>query len=108
MTTMQMDLVNIVKDRLVRAYSPRLLYLFGSYAWGVPDEQSDFDVLVVIDKSDEKPYKRARKGIDALTGLRIAKDILVYTTDEFERFASDISTLCYKIKKEGMNLYEAL
>jgi len=104
----QADKINIIKKRLIDAYNPRMLYLFGSYAWGIPDEQSDFDLLVVIDKSDEKPYKRIKKGIDALTGLRIAKDILVYTTDEFEQLAHDSSTLCYKIKKEGIKLYEAL
>lgn len=108
MTTTQTDKINIIKERLIYAYNPQALYLFGSYAWGTPDEHSDFDLLVVIDKSDEKPYKRVRKGIDALTGLRIAKDLLVYTTDEFEQLAGDISTLCYKIKKEGMKIYEAV
>lgn len=101
------EIIETVKNRLVNTYNPRALYLFGSFAWGTPDEQSDLDLLVVIDSSDEKPYKRILKGIDALTGLRIAKDILVYTKDEFEELASDVSTLCYKIKQEGVKLYEA-
>ena len=102
------EIVEIVRDRLIKVYNPRFVYLFGSFAWGKPDEQSDLDLLVVIDSSDEKPYKRLFKGIDALTGLGIAKDILVYTRAEFEELASDVSTLCYKIKQEGVKLYEVV
>ncbi|MBI5745580.1 MAG: nucleotidyltransferase domain-containing protein [Nitrospirae bacterium] len=102
------EIIEIVKNRLIKAYNPRELYLFGSFAWGNPDEQSDLDMLVIVDKSDEKPYKRAINGIEALMGLRIAKDILVYTKDEFDKLSADVSTLCYKIKKEGIKLYEAV
>lgn len=102
------EIIETVKERLIKAYNPRTVYLFGSFAWGKPDEHSDLDLLVVIDSSDEKPYKRLLKGINALSGLRIAKDILVYTGTEFEELASDVSTLCYKIKKEGVKLYEAV
>lgn len=102
------QMIEIAKNRLVKAYHPKEVYLFGSFAWGDADEQSNLDLLIIVDKSDEKPYKRTRKGIEALTGLNIAKDILVYTKEEFERLASDISTLCYKIKKEGIKLYEAV
>ena len=106
MTTAQV--IETVKNRLIKAYNPKELYLFGSYAWGNPDEKSDIDVLVVVSSSDEKPYKRPLKGIAALTGLRISKDILVYTRDEFEELANDVSTLCYKIKQEGVKIYEAV
>lgn len=98
------EIVETAKNRLIKAYGPKELYLFGSYAWGKPDEQSDLDMLVVVDKSDEKIYKRSIKGIEALMGLKIAKDILVYTKEEFDGLASDVSTLCYKIKKEGIKL----
>jgi predicted nucleotidyltransferase len=108
MTIAQGNIINIIRERLVNAYNPRAIYIFGSYAWGTPDEQSDFDLLVIVEKSDEKPYKRIIKGLHALRGLKIAKDILVYTTDEFERLVSDISTLCYKIKNEGIKIYETI
>ena len=100
-------MIEILKKRLIEAYRPKTIYLFGSHAWGKPDSQSDFDILVVVDKSDEKPYKRAVKGIRSLNGLKISKDIVVYTNDEFRELASDVSTLCHKIKNEGIKLYEA-
>lgn len=102
------ELLETVKNRMIGTYNPKKIYLFGSFAWGKADEQSDIDLLIVVDTSDEKPYKRAIKGIDSLIGLKIAKDIIVYTDEEFEKLCSDISTLCYKVRNEGVKLYEAV
>ena len=94
-----------VKKRLVEVYNPLAIYIFGSYAWGNPTEDSDLDLLVVVDSSDEKSYKRPVKGHHVLFGLEISKDIIVYTRDEFEKSSNDITTLCYKIKNEGEKVY---
>lgn len=94
-----------VKKRLIRTYNPRMIYLFGSYAWGTPTEESDLDLLIVIDKSEEKSYKRTLIGYDALFGLGISKDLIVFTKEEFEKRSNDITTLSYKIKKDGKVLY---
>ncbi len=75
---MQESLFKNITTKLQNAYNPLSLYLFGSYAWGTPNKDSDLDLLVVVEHSDEKPYKRAIKGIRALRGMGIAKDILVY------------------------------
>ena len=61
-------------------------------------------MLVVVEHSDEKPYKRAIKGIRALRGMGIAKDILVYTKEEFNALSKDVSSLIYKVEKEGIRL----
>lgn len=106
--TTNRDILEIIKDRLIEIYSPIAIYLFGSRVWGIPDENSDFDILIIVEKSEEKPYQRIIKGLKALRGLKIAKDILVYTKDEFENLTSDVSTLCYKVKNEGVKLYEAI
>jgi predicted nucleotidyltransferase len=94
-----------VKRRLIEAYNPVAIYVFGSYAWGTPTEESDLDLLVVIDESDEKSYKRPVVGYRALRGLDISKDLIVKTKDEFENSASNITTLVYKIKKSGKLIY---
>ena len=101
------ELIETVKSRLINAYNPEAIYLFGSYAWGNPDEQSDLDLLVIVKSSDEKSYKRALLGIHSLSGMKIAKDIIVYTEAEFEELSRDVSTLCYKIARKGIKLYEA-
>ena len=99
------ETIEEVKNRLVKTYNPIAIYLFGSYAWGTPTEDSDLDLLIVIDKSDEKSYQRQRSGHHALFGLGISKDLIVYTKDEFERISGDITTLGYKIKREGKVIY---
>ena len=94
-----------VTDRLVKTYNPIEIYLFGSYAWGKPTEDSDLDLLIVIDESNEKSYRRAIPGYDALFGMGISKDLIVYTKEEFDKVVNNISTLGYKIKKEGELIY---
>jgi len=101
---MDKNLFKTVKTRLESAYNPLSLYIFGSYAWGTPTEESDLDLLVVVKSSDKKPYKRSIEGIRVLRGLGIAKDILVYTQDEFKTLSQDVSSLLYKIEKEGIKL----
>jgi len=98
------NLFKTIKTKLDVAYNPLSIYVFGSYAWGSPNEESDIDLLVVVDSSDKKPYKRAIEGIRALRGIGIAKDILVYTKDEFKTISEDISSLLYKVKHEGVRL----
>jgi predicted nucleotidyltransferase len=99
--------IELIKARLIQTYQPREIYLFGSYAWGKPDNDSDIDLLVILNESNEKSYKRPIKGIKALKGLKIGKDIIVYTKSEFHELSGNISTLCYKIKNEGLKIYEA-
>lgn len=100
-------IIELVSKRLVEVYSPDRIYLFGSYAWGKPDSDSDLDILVILGETDEKKmHKRILKGRRVLADLEIPKDIVVYTNIEFEQLASQKSSLCYKIKNEGVTLYE--
>lgn len=94
-----------VVKRLVEVYHPLAIYLFGSYAWGKPNDDSDLDLLVVVEKSDQRHYERPVKGLLALFGLDISKDLLVSTRDEFSRNAKDQSSLYFKIKHDGKRLY---
>lgn len=99
------DVLEDIKNRLVKAYNPTAIYLFGSYAWGSPTEDSDLDLLIVVDKSEEKSYERPLLGYDALFGMKIAKDIIVYTQEEFETASKNKTTLMFKIKKDGKLIY---
>ncbi len=99
------DLIEKVKNLLVRAYNPLEIYLFGSYAWGHPSRDSDLDLVIVVEKSNEKNYKRPLIAYDALVDIDVPTDIIVYTKDEFENKSRKITTLCYKIKNEGKRIY---
>ena len=99
------EIIDEVKNRLVKTYSPVAIYLFGSYAWGKPSEDSDLDLLIVIEHSEEKTYKRLYPGQKALFGLGVSKDLIVYTQEEFEKYSNDATSLCYKIKRDGELIY---
>jgi len=99
------EIIEEVKKRLIAVYNPVAIYIFGSYAWGNPTEESDLDLLIVVDESDEKSYKRPVAEYKALRGLRIPKDLIVKTKQEFENSASNITTLLYKIKNDGELIY---
>jgi uncharacterized protein len=99
------QVIEEIKNRLIKAYNPLEIYLFGSYAWGTPSEESDLDLLIIIEKSDERRYKRQHLGFDALWGIGVPKDLFVYTKEEFEQSLKDNMSLCSKIKKEGKVLY---
>jgi len=81
------------------------VYLFGSYANGVPHSESDIDLMVIVDDSlDAK--RTALKISNALIGKRdIPLDILVNRSADFRVFAEN-PTLQKQIKNEGVLLYD--
>lgn len=91
--------------RLVDEFQPEKIYLFGSHAWGKPDAESDMDLLVIIEKSREKPIQRAVRAQRSLRGMKIPVDILVKTRKEFERYTSVKASLEAQIAREGKLLY---
>ncbi|HBM16824.1 MAG TPA: DNA polymerase III subunit beta [Lentisphaeria bacterium] len=77
------DTLQEIKNRLISVYKPETIYLFGSYAWGNPDKNSDVDLAVIVEKSNEKSYRRTQSGALALWDIKLPIDLLVYTRDEF-------------------------
>ena len=41
--------IMMLKDCIVSQLSPLQVYLFGSYAYGEPDSDSDYDFYVVVE-----------------------------------------------------------
>src|SRR5436190_23591013 len=93
MKDLSQDLLNEVVSRLATEFEPEQVWLFGSHAWGQPDEGSDLDLLVVVRESSEPLARRAQRAHRCLRGLGIAKDILVKTRAEVERFRHVRSSL---------------
>ena len=105
MKTISQDLLNEVTSRLAAEFQPEQVWLFGSHAWGQPDEGSDLDLLVVVRQSDETPVRRAQRAHRCLRGLGIAKDILGMTRAELERFRNVRSSLEAEILERGRLIY---
>ena len=99
------DLLEQITQKLVLTLKPEQIILFGSYAYGEPNEDSDIDLLVIISQSDEPRYRRARQAYKILRGLGVPKDILVMTRAEVERKTNVTSSLVNQVLTQGKILY---
>jgi predicted nucleotidyltransferase len=99
-------LAEIVR-RLVEALRPDRIYLFGSRARGEAGPDSDYDLLAVVAKSELPPHRRDVLAFRALCGVGAAKDVVVYTREEFESRSRAASSLPATVLREGKLLYAA-
>jgi uncharacterized protein len=100
-------IIESATDKLVAAYQPLAIYLFGSYAWGEPNKDSDLDFMIIIndDAELEKNIPDTYRGYEALFDLKMPTDLLISRKSNFIRRSLHRSTLHYKICKEGLKLY---
>ncbi len=105
MNSLPPDLVENVVQRLVSNLQPEQIILFGSYAYGQPNNDSDIDLLIIVSDSDEPGYRRSRGAHKALRGLGVPKDLIVMTRDEVDRKATVRSSLVSQVLREGKTLY---
>lgn len=81
------------------------VYLFGSRAPDEADKDSDYDFLVVVHDSPLPRCRREQQAFRALSGMGIAKDVVVFTREEFERGVAVVSSLPATVAREGRLLY---
>ncbi len=106
MKTLDTDLLAEVTRRLVDEFHPEQIILFGSHAWGMPNDDSDIDLLVIVPESEETPYQRAVRAYRALPKHRIvATDILVKMRAEYDRYRHLHAALECQISEQGKVLY---
>ena len=67
------DLLEEMTQRLVDQFQPEQVILFGSYAWGMLDQYSDVDVMVILPHSDLSDYERAVQAHRCLSELEVPK-----------------------------------
>lgn len=100
------ELLREITQRLVAVFQPEQVILFGSHAWGTPTAGSEVDVMVIVTESTLSEYQRAVLGHRCLSGLNIARDVIVKTRAEFD-FLRDVRTsLEYQIARQGKVLYD--
>jgi hypothetical protein len=90
-----------IKNRLVKIYNPREIYLLEP----VREDNVDVGILVVVDGDDINHYKLMVAGHKALIGAKFGKSILVYTQEEFDEYSEDPHASSYTIKKYGQRIY---
>ena len=96
-----------VVRRLVEAYQPEHIYLFGSVARGDAGPHSDYDLLIVVQDDAPSERQRSRLAYEVLRGTGTAADVLVCTRSYFERRVSLKASLPGTVLREGRALYGA-
>lgn len=96
-----------IVDRLVEAYRPERIYLFGSHARGDAGPDSDFDILVLVPDDAAAERRRSRLAYEVLRGTGVAADVVVWTRGYFERRRQVPASLSATVAREGKLLHVA-
>ena len=91
-------------DDIVREFSPLQVILFGSYAYGTPTEDSDVDLLVVMDIPESETRRQAVK-IRQRIPRRFSMDLLVRSPEEIAYRVSYNDWFLREITENGEVLY---
>jgi len=106
------DYINPLVEAIKQS-DPYRIILFGSHANGTATEDSDIDMVVILDNNDvAKTYReRAEKKliINRLVrniNYRVALDILVYSREEYKLVKDSGNYFIDEIERTGRVLYE--
>jgi len=104
-------LYNLVSS--LKASDPYKIILFGSFAQGVPNENSDLDIMVILDNHYvSKTYEERLNKKLFIRNLvldinrNIPLDILVYSKEELNVLKQYGNNLIHEIEKTGKVIYE--
>jgi predicted nucleotidyltransferase len=90
--------------KIAECFNPEKIILFGSYAWGKPDRDSDLDLFVIME-STERPIKRATSLRRVLKDRYVPMDILVRTPEELNHRVDIGDPFIKKILRDGQVIY---
>ena len=92
-------------DQIARRFQPDKVILFGSYAYGVPNAESDVDLLVLLSTKE----RGLSKGIEILreTAPRFAVDVVVRTPEQYLQRIGQGDLFLRDIARRGKILYDA-
>ncbi len=97
--------ISEIVNKIAFGYKPDKIILFGSYAVGNADENSDLDLLVIKDTDLPRP-QRAMLVRKMLYGAMVPIDLIVYTPKEIEDAKDNEFSFVYKVMHTGKTLYE--
>ena len=100
------QVIQDIVRRIVDGYAPQKIILFGSYAYGTPDEDSDIDLLI-IKETDKRPPDRWMEVQRLLrhpyAGVPVSP--FVYTPQELEHRQAIKDFFIQEILERGKVLY---
>jgi predicted nucleotidyltransferase len=99
------ELLQEITRRIKGTTNPEKIILFGSYARGDENADSDLDLLVVV-RDTRFPRRESTRIRRALRGLLVPIDVIVATPEHLERYRDSIGLVYRAALLEGVVLYE--
>jgi predicted nucleotidyltransferase len=97
--------INDISMKIVRNIDPEKIILFGSYAYGNYNEDSDLD-LIIVKESKLPRHKRGLEIRRLFYGLLVPMDLKVYTPDEYKSELNNQYSFLSSALKDSKILYE--
>ena len=106
-------MTNFSKDELyskiveaLKPLKPVKIILFGSYAYGKPNEDSDLDICVV-ERDYKNKWEEKKRIREALSFIEMPKDILNPKIDEYEFYKNEPGSVYKDIEEKGVVLWSS-
>ena len=97
--------LDIIKESVLKTVPAEAIYLFGSYAYGTPSEDSDLDIYVVVpDNADDLSELQAGIRKNTRHKRKLPMDLLLGRSSVFNRRKNG-PTLEKVIAQKGMMIY---
>jgi predicted nucleotidyltransferase len=93
-----------IKNRLSKTFQPLHMYLFGSRAYGTPRNESDYDILLVVEKTEHSRWDNMSKARDVLSDLDTPAEVFVYSIDEFNDWKHELNTIAEAAYNLGVEI----
>ncbi|RLD83510.1 MAG: nucleotidyltransferase domain-containing protein [Bacteroidetes bacterium] len=93
-------------DILTKKFNTKKIFIFGSYAYGAPNLDSDLDLCITTELGVTRKIdllREVRKEI--MVSFQFPIDLLIYDDKEFAERAAHKNTLEYKISNQGLLIY---
>ena len=99
--------INLIKNKLINKLSPLKIYLFGSFADGSANEDSDFDFYIIVKDGTENLTDLTAEAYKAIREVRSrAVDIIIGTEGRFEHRKNRMG-IEREVANNGVLLYGA-
>jgi predicted nucleotidyltransferase len=93
-------------EKLVAAFDPEAIYLFGSRARGDATPLSDFDLMMITRPDEGAANVDLAEAYAPLQGLGIACEVIPCSRAVFERERRARTGICQTVAHEGRLVYE--
>ena len=109
--TFEKEIKKEIVSRITKNFKVKDIILFGSYAYGEPNEDSDIDLIVVLDKKGfSKSFtEQMQNNIEVSKTIydierKTPIDLLVYTIDEWNKLLKLDGYITREINRLGVRL----